>query len=265
MADHMAGLVQRARGLLGRGTIGVCLLGMMAPSGAVACRASDERADAVPTADRAVGGTTQAAPPAAAVTPSAAESVTAPAAPARETTAATTARARPDTAVRSSVRSSAGQVAAAPQRRDSAPARRDTLTKRDTLKRETTRRDTTTRDTTSRDTTAAPQAQGASGGDKLAVTPEEYQGWKIFAVNCTRCHGEDAIGSALAPSLVKSLAGGLTYDQFAQIVKKGRPEKGMPPWENLLTDEQIKQLYAYLQARAEGRLAPGRPHVKSGS
>jgi mxaJ protein len=103
-----------------------------------------------------------------------------------------------------------------------------------------------------------------SGPDKLAVTQGEYDGWKVFAVNCTRCHGEDAIGSALAPSLVKSLQGSVTHDVFVQTVTEGRPAKGMPAWGPLLTPTQIEDLYAYLKARSEGRLAPGRPHVKQG-
>ena len=47
-----------------------------------------------------------------------------------------------------------------------------------------------------------------------------------------------------------------------QTVKNGRPDKGMPTWGPLLTDKQIEDLYAYLKARSEGRLAPGRPHLK---
>ena len=101
-----------------------------------------------------------------------------------------------------------------------------------------------------------------SGPDKLAVTQAEYEGWKVFAVNCTRCHGEDAIGSALAPSLVKSLQGTVTHAVFVQTVTEGRLAKGMPAWGSLLTPTQIENVYSYLKARSEGRLAPGRPHVK---
>jgi quinoprotein dehydrogenase-associated probable ABC transporter substrate-binding protein len=103
-----------------------------------------------------------------------------------------------------------------------------------------------------------------SEADRLAVTQAEYDGWKVFAVNCTRCHGEDAIGSALAPSLVKSLQGGVTHPVFVQTVTEGRLPKGMPAWGPLLTPTQIENLYAYVKARSEGRLATGRPHVKQG-
>jgi mxaJ protein len=118
-------------------------------------------------------------------------------------------------------------------------------------------------------TRKASRASGAmkkdttrSGPDKLAVTQVEYDGWKVFAVNCTRCHGEDAIGSSLAPSLVKSLQGTVTHPVFVQTVTEGRVAKGMPAWGPLLTPTQIENLYAYLKARSEGRLATGRPHVQ---
>jgi mono/diheme cytochrome c family protein len=115
---------------------------------------------------------------------------------------------------------------------------------------------TTTRRAVRKDTTSGP--------DKLAVTQSEYEGWKVFAVNCTRCHGEDAIGSAIAPSLVKSLQGPVTHAVFVQTVTEGRVAKGMPAWGPLLTPTQIENLYSYLKARSEGRLATGRPHVKQG-
>jgi mono/diheme cytochrome c family protein len=118
---------------------------------------------------------------------------------------------------------------------------------------------TTSQVVAQRDTTRT-----ATGADRLAVTQPEYEGWKVFAVNCTRCHGEDAIGSALAPSLVKSLQGTVTHPIFVQTVTEGRVAKGMPAWGTLLTPTQIENVYAYVKARSEGRLAPGRPHVKQG-
>ena len=41
--------------------------------------------------------------------------------------------------------------------------------------------------------------------------------------------------------------------------------KGMPAWKTVLSDEQVEQLYAYVKARSEKRLAAGRPHRKASS
>jgi mono/diheme cytochrome c family protein len=115
---------------------------------------------------------------------------------------------------------------------------------------------------------AAETPRGKSGGkvDKLLASPDEYQGWKWFHVYCFRCHGVDAVGSSLAPSLVHSLGpeGSVTHEVFLKTVKEGRPDKGMQSWTSLLDDHQIEQLYSYVKARSDGRLAPGRPHKAAG-
>ncbi len=108
---------------------------------------------------------------------------------------------------------------------------------------------------------AAQQARG----DSLAVNETEYQGWKLYHVNCDRCHGVDALGSSFAPNLRRSVGpdGGVNHDLFVAKTENGVPDKGMPAWKGNLTREQIDALWAYITARSSGRLAPGRPHVKS--
>ena len=114
---------------------------------------------------------------------------------------------------------------------------------------------------------AGAQIAQAPSGDKLLVSADEYQGWKWFHVYCFRCHGIDAMGSDLAPNLRNSVSpqGLVTHDVFLQTVREGRPEKGMQSWKALLDDSQIEQIYLYVKARSEGRLAPGRPHRATAS
>ena len=99
--------------------------------------------------------------------------------------------------------------------------------------------------------------------DPLAVSQQEYEGWKMFHVYCYRCHGTDAMGSDIAPNLRHSLGpeGGVDKACFITTVWNGRPPKGMPTWSTLLDSTQIQNLYAYVTARSMGGLAPGRPHV----
>jgi len=97
----------------------------------------------------------------------------------------------------------------------------------------------------------------------LQATQEVHDGWKTFHSYCSSCHGVDATGGAAAPDLRKSLAGGLTHDQFTATVRDGRPAKGMIGWKALLKDPQIESLYQYVLARSEGRLAPGEPQVQA--
>ena len=114
---------------------------------------------------------------------------------------------------------------------------------------------------------ATPPAPGAAtSGDKLLVTEDEYQGWKYYAVYCERCHAPDAVGTADAPDLRYSVSpeGEVTADSFAVMVRNGSENKEMKGFEDLLDDQRIEQIYAYVKARSEGRLAPGRPHRASG-
>jgi mono/diheme cytochrome c family protein len=84
-------------------------------------------------------------------------------------------------------------------------------------------------------------------------------------VYCYRCHGTDALGSTLAPDLRHSVSpqGTVTRDVFLTTVRDGRIPKGMPSWSALLNQRQIEELYAYIKARSENRLATGRPHRAS--
>jgi mono/diheme cytochrome c family protein len=113
----------------------------------------------------------------------------------------------------------------------------------------------------------SPMASRVDSVDHLAVNAVVYNGWKMFEVYCTRCHGEDAVGSSFAPALVKSVgpSGSVNHKIFFITVTGGRPGKGMPTWGNLLSPEQKEDIWNYLRARAVGGLAPGRPHLKPGA
>jgi len=88
-------------------------------------------------------------------------------------------------------------------------------------------------------------------------------------VYCERCHGADALGTVDAPDLRYSVSpeGEVTADSFRVIVRKGaenrEENKVMKGFEDLLDDQRIAQLYAYVKARSEERLAAGRPHRPS--
>jgi mono/diheme cytochrome c family protein len=98
------------------------------------------------------------------------------------------------------------------------------------------------------------------------VSQETYDGWKQFNLNCARCHGEDALGTSFAPHLILSLKpdGPInTKELFVQTVCAGRPEKGMPSWCALgMEMGTINEIYSYVKARSDAKMAPGRPAVR---
>jgi mono/diheme cytochrome c family protein len=98
------------------------------------------------------------------------------------------------------------------------------------------------------------------------VSPAVYEGWKQFALNCARCHGDFGVGTSFAPALVESVkpTGTIpTLELFIQTVCAGRVEKGMPAWCTLGLDISAMQaVHAYLLERAGGRVGVGRPAVR---
>ncbi len=99
------------------------------------------------------------------------------------------------------------------------------------------------------------------------VSQAVYDGWKQFNLNCARCHGEDVLGTTIAPHLLLSLKpdGPInTKEAFLQVVCAGRPEKGMPSWCALGMDPgTIEKIYSYVKARSDAKMSPGRPARKA--
>jgi hypothetical protein len=113
---------------------------------------------------------------------------------------------------------------------------------------------------------SAPLRDAYHQAPRDTVSQVVYDGWKQYNLNCARCHGEDVLGTTMAPHLILSLKpdGPInTKELFVQTVCAGRPEKGMPSWCALGMDpEKINQIYEYVHGRSAGKIGPGRPAVK---
>ena len=99
----------------------------------------------------------------------------------------------------------------------------------------------------------APVPQASSD-----VYKNVYNGWKWWHVYCYRCHGMNAVGGNLAPNLIDPNEK-ITLKDFLIRVKSGSADGTMQPWDKLLDDKQITQLYYYVRARRDKVLPPGRP------
>jgi len=97
------------------------------------------------------------------------------------------------------------------------------------------------------------------------VDKKTFNGWRRYTESCLRCHGPDGAGSSYAPSLVDSVKT-MTQGEFNDIVVNGRTNvnaaKGnvMPPFgevEDVVS--YLDDIWAYLEARADGVLGRGRP------
>ncbi len=93
-----------------------------------------------------------------------------------------------------------------------------------------------------------------------------YNGYRRFHGICHTCHGQDALGSTFAPSLVESLKD-LTYEDFKNTLIEGRTvtlsdgsTSAMPSFqENIDVMKYQDDIYKFLRARSDGVLGPGRP------
>jgi cytochrome c5 len=99
-------------------------------------------------------------------------------------------------------------------------------------------------------------------GDRICLTDRgTYVGWRTFHATCHVCHGQNAVGSSFAPSLLKPI----DKERFVDVVMNGYSGQigVMPGWgQNPNVKDFVDELYAYQQARADGVLRPGRPKRK---
>lgn len=110
-----------------------------------------------------------------------------------------------------------------------------------------------------------------------------YAGWRVFQERCAGCHGADAAGTAVGPDLLPRLrtmgerrftaavldryewpglppAAGAPDTRADEVMQRRLGTITMPAWRGEpVVQAHIADLYGYLSARAEGRLAPGRP------
>lgn len=98
-----------------------------------------------------------------------------------------------------------------------------------------------------------------TGPDQKQVTAAVFHGFEQYNSYCFRCHGGDAIGGEYAPDLRKSLAGGMTWQQFLSTAMAGRQDKGMPSWAGFFEEKDIRAIYDYVKARQLDLIPPGRP------
>ncbi len=128
------------------------------------------------------------------------------------------------------------------------------------------------------------------------VDPGTYLGWRLFHTACYGCHGVDAVGTDLAPNLVQRVrtlsprafaTKVLTSYRLVQLADESNAQDrdaalellieqtlrrerrkadlvAMPAWDdNPRVQPHVLDLYAYLSARADGKLGPGKPQLSA--
>ena len=90
-------------------------------------------------------------------------------------------------------------------------------------------------------TPSAAQQSGA-GGDQAQIG----QGKVIYAQKCSHCHGPNMVNSGTITPDLRTFPDDRA--RFVTTVKQGKNGK-MPPWGDILSDEQIADIWAYTSSR----------------
>jgi cytochrome c oxidase cbb3-type subunit 3 len=79
-------------------------------------------------------------------------------------------------------------------------------------------------------------------------------GASLFRQDCSFCHGRDAGGGESGPDLTRSklVTADVDGDKIGAVVHKGRPDKGMPPFD--VSEQQVASLMAFIHTQQNNAL-----------
>ena len=93
----------------------------------------------------------------------------------------------------------------------------------------------------------------------LKLNEGDVMAGRMMSIACMACHGAGFEGAGSPGPDLRESAIALRLDSFLQYVKMGNPAKGMPA-QTRLNDEQLRQLHAYIRARAREVLGLREPY-----
>ncbi|WP_414644029.1 c-type cytochrome [Bradyrhizobium sp.] len=91
-------------------------------------------------------------------------------------------------------------------------------------------------------TVPAAAQQSDAGGDQTMID----RGKITFAQKCSHCHGPNMVNAGTVTPDLRRFPDDET--RFATTVKQGKNNR-MPPWGDLLGDDEINDLWAYVSSR----------------
>jgi cytochrome c55X len=91
-------------------------------------------------------------------------------------------------------------------------------------------------------------ARAADEQNDGAVQPQIDHGKATYAHNCSHCHGPNLINSGTITPDLRAFPDDKT--RFVLTVKQGKNNK-MPPWGDILSDDEIADLWVYVSSRRQ--------------
>ena len=105
------------------------------------------------------------------------------------------------------------------------------------------------------------------------MQPDGEQGRELYRIHCLECHGAEGRGDGpraalLAPrpgNLVSAATSSKTDEELLEILAKGVPRTSMRGWSAQLSDQERRNVLAYIRTLVHFQDPPPPPLTSSGS
>ncbi len=89
----------------------------------------------------------------------------------------------------------------------------------------------------------------------VVFTPSAERGAVLFDSTCALCHGENGKGGKTAAPAINNpdRLSQLDNNWYRDVIKNGRPAKGMPTWGTVLSPNQIEDIVALIDSWRQGK------------
>lgn len=96
---------------------------------------------------------------------------------------------------------------------------------------------------------ASPTPGGGAEASPAPAGGDPANGATVFAMNCAGCHGQDAAGGSVGPTLVSAELKAQDDDFYRQTILNGRAGTAMPAWQGRLSEQEIEDVIAFLRSK----------------
>lgn len=106
----------------------------------------------------------------------------------------------------------------------------------------------------------APEGETESLATLVADANSLQAGQAEYTSKCAACHGNSGEG-LIGPNLVDRnwKNGDGTVSSILHLIEVGIPDKGMPGWKNVIPDEKLRKVAAYVRSLRGASVTGGRP------
>lgn len=95
---------------------------------------------------------------------------------------------------------------------------------------------------------AAPVGEATPVPAPEVEAGDRDNGATIYALNCAVCHGENAAGGSVGPTLVSAEVKAKDDDYYRQVIINGIEGAAMPAWGDRLSAQEIEDVIAFLRS-----------------